>query len=643
MDGATVQTRFTADTKDFDSKTKSVSASISSVAKGVLAATGIAKAFSAAWNMVRSSMDGAISRYDTMNNFPKVMSNLGIAADDAQKSIDLMSDKLTGLPTTLDESALAVQRFTSANNDVKKSTDMFLALNNAILAGGAGAQIQSSALEQLTQAYSKGKMDMMEWRTIQMAMPAQLKQVASAMGLQVDELGEMMRQGDMTQETIDDFMNTIIDLNTKGLDGFKSFEEQARNATNGIQTAMKNMRSRTVQGVTAMIEAVDKGLQDANLGNIASVLENIGNFFRDNLKKLAPYITQFIVKLAEIGKWIIKNKDWLEAIIVPLITFIGTFSLITKIIAVVKGITAAFTVLKAVIAAAGGPITLIIAGIAALVAGFIYLWNNCEAFRNFWIGLWEGIKSVASIVIDWFKALPENVSKLISSIINVLSNLPYYFGYMIGYIIGLLIKFWTQDVPNFVNGVSQWFNELPGRLWKVITDIVGKIGQWFSDMWNKAKTEVPKLVSNIVNWFKELPRKMLEIGSNIVSGIWQGIQNKANKFMSDVKSFFKGIVKGAKDALGIHSPSKEFAIVGRYSILGYTKALDDMQSDVQKQIAKTFSISPQLSASSSMHFSPNIINNNYVDIQQDPLGQMVNSIKTYSGGAKNDFNYGAGL
>lgn len=50
---------------------------------------------------------------DTLNNYPKVMSNLGIATEDAQKSINKMSEKLSGLPTTLDEGALAVQRFTS--------------------------------------------------------------------------------------------------------------------------------------------------------------------------------------------------------------------------------------------------------------------------------------------------------------------------------------------------------------------------------------------------------------------------------------------------------------------------------------------------------------------------------------------------
>ena len=70
----------------------------------------------------------------------------------------------------------------AANGDIERSTDMFLAVNNAILAGNAPMENQAAALEQITQAYSKGKPDMMEWRTLMTAMPGQLKQVAKAMG-----------------------------------------------------------------------------------------------------------------------------------------------------------------------------------------------------------------------------------------------------------------------------------------------------------------------------------------------------------------------------------------------------------------------------------------------------------------------------
>ena len=158
--------------------------------KNIVVGLGITKLVSVAMGQITSSIDSAISRVDTLNNFPKVMSNLGIGAQEAQKSIDKMSDKLTGLPTTLDQGARAVQRFTSKNGDVAKSTDLFLALNNAILSGGASSEIQATALEQLAQAYAKGKPDMMEWRSAMTAMPAQLKQVAKAMGyVNADELG----------------------------------------------------------------------------------------------------------------------------------------------------------------------------------------------------------------------------------------------------------------------------------------------------------------------------------------------------------------------------------------------------------------------------------------------------------------------
>ena len=154
--------------------------------KNIVSALGITKLISTAFNTINNSIDGAVSRLDTMNNFPKVMSNLGIGVEESKEAINDLSERLKGIPTTLDAAALSVERFTSKNGDVKKSVEIFTAVNNALLAGGASSEIQASALEQLSQAYAKGKPDMVEWRSIQTAMPAQLKQVAQAMGMTTD-------------------------------------------------------------------------------------------------------------------------------------------------------------------------------------------------------------------------------------------------------------------------------------------------------------------------------------------------------------------------------------------------------------------------------------------------------------------------
>lgn len=738
MDDAKVLIKFQGDTKDFDSKAKKVNVSMGSVAKGVLVATGVTKALGMAWNMVSNSMDGAIKRVDTMNNFPKVMSNLGIGAKDAQKAIDTLSDKLQGLPTSLDSATMSVQRLTSKNGDVQRSTKMFLAMNNAILAGGASSEIQASAVEQLSQAYAKGKPDMMEWRTMLSAMPAQLKQVAVAMGyVDSDALGSALRDGSVS---MDEFMSKIIEMNESGIAGFKSFDEQARNATGGIQTSITNMKTAVTRGVANVINALDQGLKDAGLGGLGQVISDIGKIMENVLKKIGKGLQLAIPKIISIAKWIKKNKDWITELGLAVTTFVVAFSAVQKVIAIIKGVKTAFMLLNLVMVA--NPIAVIIGLISALVVAFIYCWKHSEKFRNFFIGIWDGIKKAVSTsikfivdkfnaIVDFFKnnwkgillfivnpfagafkllydnnekfrtkinelvtsiknffaSIPQKVSEVIESIKNFISNIPYYIGYVIGWVIARTIKFFTEDIPNAwnafvgwvsslpekistwlsnlnesfskwfqntktkainwakqtINNVITWFVTLPNRLMTQIRYINIKFRQWYATTKANLKAKIQQLVNNIVNWFKNLPSRMVEIGTNIVNGVWRGIQNAKAHFKQKVHDFFKGIVDGAKKALGIHSPSKEFAIIGKFSVLGYTEQLEKMQKVVQQKVGETFGLSPQVTNASALNYSPNVVVNNSISMKQDPLGQMVSNIKTFSGGAKNDYNYGASL
>ena len=231
--------------------------------------------------LIGSQMDDAVSRLDTLNNFPRVMSNLGIGSKDAEASLNRISDALVGLPTTLDAGAMAVQRFTSANGNIKASTEMFLALNNAILAGGADAQIQSTALEQLSQSYAKGKPDMMEWRSAMTAMPAQLKQVAIAMGYaSADQLGEALREGNVS---MNDFMVKLVELNKNGANGFKRFDEQARNSTGGVKTSMTNLKTAFTRGMADIMNAIGQS-------NIAGFFNGVAK----TINRVIPYITGFV-------------------------------------------------------------------------------------------------------------------------------------------------------------------------------------------------------------------------------------------------------------------------------------------------------------------------------------------------------------
>ena len=228
-----------------------------------------------------SSTGDAVKRFDTLKNFPRVMGNLGVSAQDSQASIDYLSKKLEGIPTTLDEATTAVQRFTATNGNLRASTAIYLALNNAILAGGANAQLQASAMEQLQQAYAKGKPEMQDWKTLMQAMPAQLKQIANAMGyMDSSQLYNALQNG---KASMDDFMRAVVKLNTEGINGLGSFEQQAAGATGGVATSFTNMKNAIVRGIAACMDAIGQS-------NIAGFF----NFVKDVIITASNYVAAFI-------------------------------------------------------------------------------------------------------------------------------------------------------------------------------------------------------------------------------------------------------------------------------------------------------------------------------------------------------------
>jgi tape measure domain-containing protein len=259
-----------------DKVTGSIGNSFKSI-RNIVAGLGIASLIK---STILGNVDAAIKRVDTLSNYSRVMSNLGADSVQANASVQKLSNKLIGLPTTLDDASGAVQRFTAVNSNISKSTDMFLALNNAILAGGASSEIQKSALEQLSQSYAKGKPDMFEWRSAMTAMPAQMKQVAEAMGfVNASALGEALRNGTVS---MDQFMNTLMQLNTQGINGYQSFEEQARNATGGIATSIANMRTAIVRGMSDVMNTIGQS-------NIAGFFTNIAKA----INSCVPYVVAF--------------------------------------------------------------------------------------------------------------------------------------------------------------------------------------------------------------------------------------------------------------------------------------------------------------------------------------------------------------
>lgn len=336
--------------------------------------TGVAIA-QKAFGLVANQTSNAIKRMDTLNNFPQVMSNLNIKTEESQAAMERLNEKLQGLPTTLQDGAAAVQRLTSANGNVGASTEMFLAMNNAILAGGADMSIQQSAMEQLSQAYAKGKPDMMEWRSAMTAMPAQLRQVAKAMGfVDANALGESLRSG---KTSMNDFMETMVKMNNESVAGFKTLEEQARNATGGFATAIANMKSAVTRGITSMVDNINQVLESSGLPKIQEIISGIGKTIEQVLKGIGKGMGQII-------KWIAENKDEL-----------------LKWAKVILEVGVAWSVVSSVVSGLIGIITTITTVIGALGTGLGAVFGAAT------IGAIIGVAGAIENLFDWFQTLHE--------------------------------------------------------------------------------------------------------------------------------------------------------------------------------------------------------------------------------------------
>lgn len=359
--------------------------------KSIITALGITKLISTAISTINNSIDGAVSRLDTLNNFPKVMSNLGIASEESSKAIDTLSKGLQGLPTKLDAGAMAVQRFTSKNGDVNKSVDLFLAINNALLAGGASTEIQASALEQLSQAYAKGKPDMMEWRSIQTAMPAQLNQVAKAFNMTSDELGEALRSGKIS---MDDFMQKVVELNKNGINGFKSFEEQAKNSVGGIKTSITNAKTAITRGVANIVNSVDKSLKKTSLGGLSKTISNIGSIAEKWLKKISNVIEKidFNSIIKKIQNTLTLNGSKIKDVFSSIGKIIGNLiSIIKNLMPVIEPVIDVFFSLISVIGKVG----------VALSEGLKYITSNILGLTDEKRAIHDLIREQESQVTTW--------------------------------------------------------------------------------------------------------------------------------------------------------------------------------------------------------------------------------------------------
>lgn len=278
---------------------------------------------------ISSSVSSAVNRLDTLKNYPRVMDSLGYSTDEVAASLSTMDSHLQGLPTALNTMTSTVQGLAAITGDLTLATDAGLALNDMLLAGGGNMQVAASAGEQFRQMLSKGKPDMQDWKSIMAAAPGQMNQLAESMlgaGASASDLYYALGGGsesDVHMEGIEyasvsmtDLLNAIVKLDQEGGDGIASFEEQAKNATGGIQTSMANLQNAITRGLANVFDAIGQdrireaiewvkgGIDTAftAVKNVVSAIMPIADAIAPAFKIAVPSILAFTAAFTGVGK-----------------------------------------------------------------------------------------------------------------------------------------------------------------------------------------------------------------------------------------------------------------------------------------------------------------------------------------------------
>ena len=554
--------------------------SILDIAKGV----GVFKLVDSAISVVKSSLDGAINRFDTLKNYPKVMAQMGYSTDDVAKSTEILKKGVDGLPTSLQELTKSSQSFAILEKSATGGAKTATALNDAFLSSGASAADASRGVQQYSQMLSSGKVDLMSWRTLQETMPYALTQVAKSFGLTGKsaerDLYAKLQSGDITMEQLN---KRFVELDG----GANGFAKTARTASGGIGTSFTNMKNAVVNGITGILQTIDTALQNNGFKNgIATVFDGMKKSINDTFKNinsvlskvLPPIITAF-VQLGNILKPFTPLLKGLGGGFTTLIAIVGGMFIFQQVAGAVKTLFAALT---------ANPYVLAIAGIVALVLAIKNLWDTNKGFRDAVIQIWQSISDFLQPVIEfisgiitstftqvsqWFNENQQGIQNLIQTVWGVIQGV---------FEVAMIA---IQAVVSLVLGQMQagweiWSNVISGIV-QVAWALISNIFSSSLDNILAVVTFVIKQVKLVIDTVMNVIRGIIKTVWSLITGDWKGALDGINQIIGAFGKFITGtfdnVMGLAKDLIknGIDTVKGIFNSLSKINLLDIGKAIID--------------------------------------------------------------------
>ena len=525
---------------------------ISNTFKSMVGAISTVAIAGKAWDVIKSSMGGAIERFDTLNKYPVVMKALNYSTQDVAKSTSILAKGIDGLPTSLQDVTSVAQQLAPLTGSAKKASQSAIALNNAFLASGASVADTSRGLQQYTQMLSTGKVDLMSYRTLMETMPIALRKVANSFGFTgksaEQDLYKALQSG---QITVDQLNDRFIKLNG----GVNGFAQLAKKNSQGIGTSFANLKNAVVKNMANMMSAINKGFKQAGFGSIAQVLDSLKGSINSTFQTIAPVVTSattvILKSLKGLFSFINANKNWLG----PLAKGLIGISIFGKTATTIGGIAKSFQELGGVI----GIFTKVFPSLATGIKIIVSLGKAStyvRIFQSAMFGIGKAVVSVIAVgskVFDIFMKIG-NAFKILAGLIT--ANPLTIIIASIAAVVGVLIYFFTQTKTgralwqSFITWLSGAWQGLVGiatTVWNTISNAVIACVNGIKAAWTGISTFFISLWTSIITNASIVWNSLVTIVTtvvNLIQAAWSGFSAFMGSLWDGIVAVASGVWNG---------------------------------------------------------------------------------------------------
>lgn len=439
-----------------------------------------------AMDKMTSSISSAVDRVDTLNQFPKVLQNFGVSADDAAAATARIRDSVLGLPTSLDDAVAGVQKLFMVTNNLEESEKLFNAVNDAaiVFANGSSEAI-NNFIYGYSQSLAQGKVMAQEFNQMNEAIPGLMAKVAESMGMNVAQLKAGLSDGSVS---IDDFNEALKKLDTEGSGSMGALSESAFTASGGINTAVSLMQSAVDRSIAAIIESV-------GTENIQKAIVAIGDAFE--------WVGD---RISDIVEFVKANSDWLMPVLVGLGTLATIIGTITTAMKIWTAVQMAFNLVMN-----ANPIFLLVTVIAAVIAALAYFFTQTEVGKQ----MFQGFGEAVGAVFNWISSAFQTIGEVANAVFQAIA----------GYV-QFAVDFWVsafQGAWNFITGIFSAVGSFFQGVWNTIASIFTGIGTTIGDTVSGAFKNVVNGILGFIENFVNTPINVLNGFIDVINGAFGAI------------------------------------------------------------------------------------------------------------------------